>query len=221
MNARLLAVVIVIVAALVVLTVAVCGTESPGHRRRSRHRPRARRRARRRSTPSAALIAKATKARKAAVRARARLSRVRRCFRDKVPVRVYPAPNRGALKVTWEKALRRWRHAAKDWRQKYRDGRERMRNPGGTSNGVRWKPLMRWVGWPESCLSQLAAIVMRESSGRARAYNPSGAAGLCQLMPGWYRGQWGIPAGNPFDPEYNLRSAYLMWRKCGFSPWAL
>lgn len=96
-----------------------------------------------------------------------------------------------------------------------------MRCPGGSSSGVRWKPLARHVGWPEYTLGQLTYIIMRESSGRARAYNPSGASGLLQLMPGWYTGQWGIPAGDPFDPEYNLRSGYIMWRQVSWTPWAL
>jgi len=170
---------------------------------------------------SAELVASAMKARKAAVRARERLSRVRRCFRDDMPVRVYPAPNRGALKPAWEKARSRWRGQARGWLQKYRDGRHAMRNPGGPSCGTRWLVLASWVGWPRSTHSQLAYVINRESSGRAKAYNPSGAAGLLQMMPGWYRGQWGIPSFNPFDPEENLRAGYRVWRKCGWSPWRL
>jgi soluble lytic murein transglycosylase-like protein len=62
---------------------------------------------------------------------------------------------------------------------------------------------------------------MRESSGRQNAYNASSAcAGLLQLHPGWYRGHWGVPAGDPFDPEYNLRTGRIIWGRCGWSPWA-
>ena len=96
-----------------------------------------------------------------------------------------------------------------------------MRAPGGTSSGTRWLPLARWCLWPEYALPTLAAIIQRESSGREHAYNPSGAAGILQLMPGWYRGQWGVPAGDPFDAMYSLKTGLLMWKKVGFQPWAL
>lgn len=114
-----------------------------------------------------------------------------------------------------------WR-VQRDWfRLHFRRLHHSMTHPGGSSNGTRWKPLARFVGWPESALGTLCAIIYRESSGRAAAHNPSGASGLLQLMPGWWTGQWGVPAGNPFDPEYNLRSGYLMWRKVGWQPWSL
>lgn len=155
------------------------------------------------------------------IRVHRKLARVRSCFGQHRPNAVAYLPLRGAQLPEWQRAERRLRHQLKDWRGKYQDGRRRMLRPGGTSCGARWKPLMRWVGWPEVCLSQLSYIVMRESSGRERALNPSGAAGLLQLMPGWYRGGWGIPAGDPFDPEYNLHSGLRIYRKCGWSPWAL
>ena len=80
---------------------------------------------------------------------------------------------------------------------------------------------MRHLGYPEGILSTFAAIVMRESSGRERAYNPSGAAGLLQFMRGWYSGAWDYPAFDPFDPEQNLRAGLHIWREQGFGPWAM
>ena len=80
---------------------------------------------------------------------------------------------------------------------------------------------MRWLRYPESVIPTFVAIITRESSGRARAYNPSGAAGLLQFMPGWYRGLWGYPAFDPFDPEQNLRAGLHVWREEGFQPWSL
>jgi len=114
-----------------------------------------------------------------------------------------------------------WQREAKRFAVRVGQLVHRMKHPGGSSNGVRWMPLARWVGWPSYTLSNLAYIIMRESSGRENARNPSGASGLLQLMPGWWTGQWGVPAGNPFDPEYNLRSGYLMWCKAGWQPWQL
>jgi len=170
---------------------------------------------------SAALVRSARKAKRRAQAARKALSRVRSCFGSRGPIRVYPTPSRAATAEEWGKAQRRWRHQAKSWKAKTKAGVAKMRQPGGTSSGTRWKPLARYVGWPEHTLSHLAYIIMRESSGRARAYNPSGAAGLCQLMPGWYRGTWGARAGNPFDPEYNLRTALWIYQREGWAPWSL
>jgi hypothetical protein len=85
-------------------------------------------------------------------------------------------------------------------------------------------PLARHVGWPEYTLGQLASIIYRESSGRERALNPSGAAGLLQFMPGWYRGQWGLPSFDPFEAEQTLHAGLHVWHSQGnsFLPaWAL
>lgn len=91
-----------------------------------------------------------------------------------------------------------------------------MTHPGGSSSGTRWLPLARYVGWPSVTHSQLAAIIMRESSGRARAYNPSGATGLLQIMP--------MHVGCPsrlFDAEYNLTVGLRLYRSSGWQPWRL
>jgi hypothetical protein len=100
--------------------------------------------------------------------------------------------------------------------------RFQMTHPGGSSSGVRWMPLARWVGWPESSLSTLAYVIMRESSGRQNALNTSSAcAGLLQMHPGWYHGHWGYPSFNPFDPEQNLKAGLWVWKRQGWRPWAL
>jgi hypothetical protein len=92
-----------------------------------------------------------------------------------------------------------------------------MRHPGGSSNGVRWKPLARYVGWPEYTLGTLTAIIMRESSGRERAYNSViGCSGLLQIWPGH--------VSNPsrlFEAEYNLTVGLRLYRSSGWAPWAL
>jgi len=85
----------------------------------------------------------------------------------------------------------------------------------------RWVWLADDVGWPPAQWPTLFFVVDRESGGFPGIMNSqgSGAAGLLQLMPGWYTGQWGLPAGNPRDPRYNLRSGHLMWHKEGWRPW--
>jgi len=139
-----------------------------------------------------------------------------------MPVKVGPRPKRSECTAVWQKVWHKWRNQAADWRAKVTAGMKRMRCPGGTSCGTRWKPLMRFVGFPEYILPTFAAIIMRESSGRTRALNSSsGAAGLLQFMPQWYRGQWGYPVFNPFDPEANLRAGVWLWRHEGLGPWSL
>lgn len=131
-------------------------------------------------------------------------------------------PLRSESRARWLGAAVGW-HNDRDWYREHA-GRliHKMHYPGGTSCGTRWLPLARWVGWPEYTLSQLSYIIMRESSGRPTALNPSShCSGLLQLISGWYTGAWGPPAGNPFDPEYNLRTGLWIWRHGGWSAWAL
>lgn len=97
-------------------------------------------------------------------------------------------------------------------------------------------PLERWVAntgdqatinrmivglWGDNawCMER---IVNRESNYTPTAYNPSGSAGLTQLLlplhndlfyaVGSYPGNWG-------DAWTNLRAAYLLWQGAGFAPW--
>lgn len=164
---------------------------------------------------SAALVARSLKAQKAAKATRATLARVRQCFKSGPPVAVGRAPKRSASAEVWTRALRKWKYQRADWQDKIKAGRAKMLKPGGTSSGVRWMPLARWVGWPEHTLSKLAYVIMRESSGRVRALNSSsGCAGLTQLHP-----CHGVK--NPFDPEVNLRAALRLYRASGWQPWAL
>ena len=87
----------------------------------------------------------------------------------------------------------------------------------------RWTWLARDVGWPRDTLGTLMFVIDRESGGYPGIMNSqgSGAAGLLQLMPGWYTGQWGLPAGDPRDPRYNLHSGYLMWKTERWRPWGM
>ena len=147
--------------------------------------------------------------------ARTKLAKVRRCFRSQPPLALVKLPARSAPEAAWQKAGRRLKHQTLDWRGKVKAGVARMRKPGGTSSGARWLPLARWVGWPEHTLSHLAYIIMRESSGRTTALNPSSlCSGLLQIHP-----CHGV--ARPFDPEVNLRAGLRLYRSSGWAPWAL
>lgn len=73
-----------------------------------------------------------------------------------------------------------------------------------------------WIqaGGPRDLAPTAAAIAEAESAGDPKAYNPSGASGLWQIL--------GTPfPGDPFDPHVNARMAVAKWRDAGhsFSPW--
>jgi len=73
-----------------------------------------------------------------------------------------------------------------------------------------------WVsaGGPAGASAQAAQIAMCESGGNPRAYNPSGASGLWQIL--------GNPfPGDPFDPATNARMAVAKYNSAGgsFAPW--
>jgi hypothetical protein len=171
---------------------------------------------------SAKVRAYCLKSRARAVKVWKRYARARDCFGQRPLVHVSKRPPRAESAVVWLDAREQWIRERARLERLFRRLREKMVHPGGSSNGVRWKPLMRHVGFPEYILSTFAAIIYRESSGRQNALNASsGAAGLLQFMPQWYRGQWGYPAFNPFDPEQNLRAGYWVWRRQGLEPWAL
>ncbi len=156
-----------------------------------------------------------------AVKAWKRYAKARTCFGKRPLVRVAQRPLCEDSAQVWLERRSLWIKQRKQLERLTTRLRYQMTHPGGSSNGVRWKPLMRWVGWPEYHLPTLTRIVMRESSGRPNALNPSsGAAGLLQFMPQWYRGYWGHPPFNPFDPETNLRVGWWLYQRQGWSPWA-
>jgi len=71
-----------------------------------------------------------------------------------------------------------------------------------------------WIaaGGPPGVAHLMAAIAMAESGGNSRAYNPSGASGLWQIL--------GVPfPGNPFDPFTNARMAVAKYESQGLGAW--
>jgi Transglycosylase SLT domain len=68
------------------------------------------------------------------------------------------------------------------------------------------------AGGPPGAAHLMAAIAMAESGGNPRAFNPSGASGLWQIL--------GLPfPGNPFDPLTNARMAVSKYRSQGLGAW--
>jgi hypothetical protein len=91
----------------------------------------------------------------------------------------------------------------------------KITHPGGSSNGVRWIPLARYVGWPEYALHNLAGLIMNESSGRPKAVSPTNDHGLVQFNACWsgtFRRVMHVNFfPNIYDPELNLRFAYYVF----------
>ena len=164
-----------------------------------------------------AVVAKVRAAHKVAVAAWRADNRARSCFTRRAWARPARLPARVESEAAWREALAHYRSLTHQYRAEAKRLRHAMRHPGGSSNGVRWKPLMRHTGWPESTLANLCYIVMRESSGRAAAVNSSsGCTGLLQILKSNVREPWRLT-----DPEYNLAQGLRLYRLCGWSPLAL
>jgi len=178
------------------------------------------------ATASPATVRTALRAHRHARAAYAEWQRARACLAlGHGRLRVDPRPHRGADEAVWRDVQLRWRLQRRDFDDRVERLVQRMRRPGGTSCGSRWAPLARWVGWPRACIPTLIAIVDRESSGRARAYNPViSCTGLTQIWPGnvaYTRLSWAGRIAWLMDPENNLRAALRLYRQAGWAPWSL
>jgi cell wall-associated NlpC family hydrolase len=91
-----------------------------------------------------------------------------------------------------------------------------MRGGGGSGGTAKENQLGQlWIaaGGPPSMAHLMSAIAMAESGGRAMAHNPSGAAGLWQIL--------GLPfPGNPYNEFTNARMAVDKWRSQGLGAWS-
>jgi hypothetical protein len=76
-----------------------------------------------------------------------------------------------------------------------------------------WAPLAFEVGWSPDQWPTLSAILWCESRCNPRAHNASGAAGLAQVMPMWWRGR------DPYDPRQNLTMAHEVYERQGWRAW--
>jgi Sec-independent protein translocase protein TatA len=88
----------------------------------------------------------------------------------------------------------------------------------------RWVYLARKAGWPWNAMDKLMHVIARESSGYPGVSNSagSGAAGLLQLMPGWYSGSYyNFPDFDPYNAYLNLYYGHKGWLESGWVPWAV
>jgi hypothetical protein len=164
---------------------------------------------------SAAAVTWALRWRRAAVRSWTRFNHARWCLG--MPHRSFASkrPLRTADSATWTKAAHRWKAMRHLFRVRTRRLVHKMTHPGGSSNGVRWLPLARWVGWPAGTLHRLAGLIMNESSGRQNADN-----GICCSLTQIHRcwaGTFRRVIGHPywrgiFNPEWHLRFALYIYR---------
>ena len=93
--------------------------------------------------------------------------------------------------------------------------------PRPTPDGPSWARCPQWwseardSGWPEQQLPTLDRVMWCESRCDPNARNRSGASGLMQLMPLWWRGK-----GDPFNPSYNLTRALYVLDVQGWNAWS-
>lgn len=163
-----------------------------------------------------AVVNQVKHARQAALTAWRADNRARACYERKARVRPPALPARAESEAAWTDARSHYRSLAHQYRAEAKALRHRMTHPGGSSNGVRWKPLARWCGWPEYALGQLAAIMMRESSGRERALSATNDRGLMQINAcnagTWQRVMHCSYWSHAFVAECNLRFALYLFR---------
>ena len=145
-----------------------------------------------------------------------------RCFNKNVVkfgTRKTNVLTRSASEALWRSDGESWQQLKRTYVKRFNVYRHKMLHPGGCASGTKWLPLAAWVGWPNNTFSNLAYIIMRESTGRPDAYNGViGCTGLLQIWPG------NVPSSERYlltDPEYNLTAGLRLYRSSGWGPWAL
>lgn len=176
------------------------------------------------------IVKRVRAARVATVVAWARSAEVRDCFDRPPRARPPRLPARAKPEATWRASLTRYRNLTAQYRAERKMLRHKMRNPGAPVNGERWRPLALYVGWTRAEWPIVLYIMANrdghgESGGWPLAYNgSSGCAGLMQLHPMFYTGQWAIRGIKEVfrwqDPEINLRKAEGIQDDSGWGPWA-
>jgi len=170
-------------------------------------------------------------ARATAIIAWERNAEVRDCFDRPPHARLPQLPARSEQESVWRAALTRYHNLTAQYKAERKMLRHKMRNPGQPVNGERWRPLALYVGWTRAEWPTVLYVMAKrggtgESGGWPLAFNKSsGCAGLMQLHPMFYTGQWAIQgvkeAFNWRDPEVNLRKAEGVQDDSGWGPWAL
>jgi hypothetical protein len=93
--------------------------------------------------------------------------------------------------------------------------------PAPTPDGPDWARCPQWwseardVGWPEQQLPTMDRVMWCESNCKPDAHNRSGASGLMQLLPMWWRGR-----GDPYEPMFNLARALDVLDAQGWRAWS-
>lgn len=77
-----------------------------------------------------------------------------------------------------------------------------------------WGALAIEAGWDREQWRRLSDIMYCESNCDPNAHNPSGASGLLQIMPFWYRGR------DPYDPFVNLAMGAEIYHAQGWRAWS-
>lgn len=164
-------------------------------------------------TASPQLVAWATHWRTMAARDRKHVDRLRTCLERHC---ARPLPRRPLLTDAagpWQRYGRTLRRLARCWVKERPRDLCAILHPKLIS-AASWKPLLRFVGWPETAIPDAITCMRRESGGRPAAYNPSGCAGLFQLARCWWAGKF-----NPFRPLANALCALHIWLREGWRPW--
>ncbi len=102
--------------------------------------------------------------------------------------------------------------------------REQVRRTYTTAAGAeRWRALVS-VYWPADLVDRALCVLWEESKGNPGIANTrgSGAAGLFQIMPGWWDRH--LPSeyrGDRYDPATNVRAAYYIYTVQGWTAWTV
>jgi hypothetical protein len=86
--------------------------------------------------------------------------------------------------------------------------------PALTGRCGRWEQTALAAGWPLEQWPTVDRIMWCESRCDPHARNRSGAAGLMQVMPGWWHGR------DPYDPTANLAMARAVYGAQGWPAWS-
>lgn len=91
----------------------------------------------------------------------------------------------------------------------------------GTASGTcgQWYGTAMDAGFTDGEWSTVATLMSRESNCQPGAYNPSGASGLMQIMPGWADDCGGSPS-DLFNPWFNLHCAVHVKNVQGWGAWS-
>lgn len=77
-----------------------------------------------------------------------------------------------------------------------------------------WAPVAFDVGWPVDQWPVMSRVMWCESHCEPWAHNRSGASGLMQIMPMWWKGR------DPYDPATNLLMALEVRQAQGWRAWS-